>query len=212
MVGGRVIDYFLTPMAELASVLECTKITQTRIRPHDPVAIKVDRRPHLTKVLAPKVAKKRPEGEPAYQGPTWTEARANLKPWGWTHPKFSIMNPAQELYLYEMRVMIEAVDLGNKYCEWSAAVTVQNITPHYKDEKDIKSHLGMGQPLAFSYQGRPKRTPQEYPRNKVVGLLTEAFKLIIRAKKTKVREGNVLDAQRLVDLVWDQDRIQQETT
>ena len=116
------------------------------------------------------------------------------------------------MYLNEIGVRTEAVDLGNKYCEWSAAVTVQNITPHYKDDKDIKSHLGMGQPLAFSYQGRPTRTPQEYPRNKVVGFLTEALKLTIRAKKTKVREGSVLDAQQLVDLVRDQDRIQQETT
>ena len=89
---------------------------------------------------------------------------------------------------------------------------MQNITPHYKDDKDIKSHLGMSQPLAFQYQGRPKRTPQEYPRNKVIGYLTEALKFIIRAKKTKVREGNVLDAQEMVDLVRDQDRIQQETT
>ena len=152
-------------MAELASVLECTKITQTRIRPHDPVAIRVDRRPHLTKVLAPVAAKKWPEGEPAYKRPTWTEARAKLKSWGWTHPKFSIINPTQELCLNEIGFRTEAVDLGNKYCEWSAAVTVQNITPHYKDDKDIKSHLGMGQPLAASYQDRPKiditRKPSE---------------------------------------------------
>ena len=66
------------------------------------------------------------------------------------------MNPTQELYIHEIGVRTEAVDLGNKYCEWSAAVTVQEITQHYKEDKDIKSHLGMGQPLAYAYQGRPK--------------------------------------------------------
>ena len=120
------------------------------------------------------------------------------------------MNPTQELYLQEIGVRTEAVDLGNKYCAWSAAVTVQNITQPYKDDKDIKSHLGLGQPLAFPYQGRPKRTPKENIRNKIVGFLTEAHKLITRAQKTKLRELRTQDAQQFVDLVRDQDRITKE--
>ena len=39
VVGGRVIDYFLTRMTSVGSIKECTKIVQTRIRPHDPVRI-----------------------------------------------------------------------------------------------------------------------------------------------------------------------------
>ena len=60
VVGGRLIDYFLTPVISVGSVRECTKIVQTRIRPHEPVRILVDRRPHFTRVLAPVEAKKWP--------------------------------------------------------------------------------------------------------------------------------------------------------
>ena len=146
MVGGRVIDYFLTPASEVGSVQACVKITQTRIRPHDPVKITVDRRPRLTKVLAPVQARKWPikvDVGPLFPKPTWEEAQAKLDEWGWKYPKFSTMNPTQELYLQEIGVMRTAVELGNKYCEWAATVTVQNITPHYSQDKDIKSHLGM---------------------------------------------------------------------
>ena len=213
VVGGRLIDYFLTPVAEVGSVQECTKIVQSRIRPHDPVRLRLDRRPHLTKVLAPGQAKelleKVPVG-PMFQTPSWNQSKAKSKEWGWAYPKFSTMNPTQELYLNEIGVRDTAVDLGNKCCEWSAAVTVQNITQHYQRDKDIKSHLGMGQPLAFSYQGRPKRTPQDNHRNKTTGFVTEALKLTIRAKKAKLREGTTEEAQQLVDLVRDQDRIQDE--
>ena len=130
-MGGRLIDYFLTPVSEVGSVQECKKIVQTRIRPHDPVQISMDRRPHLTKVLTPVQARKWPDKVtvgPMFPKPTWEASKAKLDEWGWKHPKFSTMNPTQELYLKEIGVMTEAVDLGNKYCEWSAAVTVQNIT------------------------------------------------------------------------------------
>ena len=140
-------------MAEVGSVQECTKIVQTRIRPHDPVRILVDRRPHLTRVLAPVEAKKWPIPVvgPLFPKPTWQEAKAKLVDWGWKHPKLSTMNPAQELYIQEIGVREEAVDLGNKYCEWSAALTVQEISPHYNKDKDIKNHMGMGQLLAYAY-------------------------------------------------------------
>ena len=65
-------------MASVGSVQECTKIVQTRIRPHDPVRILVDRRPHLTKVLSPVEAKKSPihKGGPLFPKPTWEEAKS----------------------------------------------------------------------------------------------------------------------------------------
>ena len=83
VVGGRLIDYFLTPMISVGSVKECTKIVQTRIRPHDPVRIQVDKRPHLTRVLAPVEAKKWPEKilGPLFPKPSWAEAKTKLVEW-----------------------------------------------------------------------------------------------------------------------------------
>ena len=161
VVGGRLIDYFLTLLISVGSVKECTKIVQTRIRPHDPVRILVNQRPHLTRVLAPVEAKKWPLKivGPWFPRPSWEAAKAKLVEWGWKYPKLSTMNPAQELYINEIGVRQEAVEFGNKYCEWSAAVTVQEISPHFRNDKDIKSHLGMGQPLAYAYLRRPKRAP-----------------------------------------------------
>ena len=88
---------------------------QTRIRPHDPVRIQVDQRPHLTRVLAPVAAKKWPEKivEPLFPKPSWAEAKTKLVEWGWTYPKLSTMNPAQELYINEIGVRKEAVELGS---------------------------------------------------------------------------------------------------
>ena len=68
----------------------------------------------------------------------------------------------------------------------------------------------MGQPLAHAYQNRTKRAPQDNHRNKTAGFITEALKLTIRAKKAKLRESRTVEAQQLVDLVRDQDRIQYE--
>ena len=102
------------------------------------------------------------------------------------------------------------MDLGNEYCEWSAIVTVQNITPHYSQDKDMKSHLSMGQPLAYAYLGRPKKAPQQNLRNQLAGSVTEALKLTIRSKKARTREGRTSTPQQLVDIVRDQGRIQHE--
>ena len=114
------------------------------------------------------------------------------------------------IYIQEIGVRDDAVDLGNKYCEWSAALTVQEISPHYNKDKDIKNHMGMGQPLAYAYLTRPRRTPKKNHRNKVTGFATEARKLIIRSKKAKTREGRVEETQQLSQVIGDQDRIQEE--
>ena len=103
VVGGRLIDYYLTPVAEVGSVQECTKIVQSRIRLHDPVRLRLDRGPHFTKVLALAQAKTWPEKVPVgpmFQEPSWNQSKAKLQEWGWKHPKFSTMNPTQELYIY----------------------------------------------------------------------------------------------------------------
>ena len=122
--------------------------------------------------------------------PSWAASKAKLDEWGWKYPKLSTMNPTQELYLYEIGVRSTAVELGNKYCEWSATVTVQNIIPHYSKDKDIKSHLGMGQPRWLMHtRGSQKKASQQNLRNQIAGFVTEALKLTIRSKKAKIREG-----------------------
>ena len=103
---------------------------------------------------------------------------------GWKDPRFSNMNPIQELYLDELGIGQNARELGNKYCAWSAKLTVQNISQHCKEAKEIRSHMGMGQPLSHTYQARPEREPKENIRNKTIGFLTEGYKIPTRSKRS----------------------------
>ena len=71
--------------------------------------------------------------------------------------------------------------------------------------------MGRGQPLAYAYQSRPQKEPKEHHRNKTTGFLNEAYKLLTRAKRTKVRESRKqIEPHPLIELVRDQDRIQDE--
>ena len=95
---GGLINYFLTPQEqELAD--QCIMMRGTCIRPHYPVSIQINRRPHLTQVLEPIGAKKWPEGGPAFPKPMWDHSQAKLQEWGWKVPRSSTMNPTQEYYL-----------------------------------------------------------------------------------------------------------------
>ena len=74
------------------------------------------------------------------------------------------MNPVQDHCLDNTEIKTDAVELSDQYCEWSAIVTVQHISQNCKEDKDIRSHLGMGQPSALAYQDRPRRAPKENHR------------------------------------------------
>ena len=84
-VGG-LIDYFLVPANEPNMARECSMIRRSTIKPHYPVQILVDRRPHLTKVLAPIATKKWPEAEGVFPKITWEQSSAKLKEIGWKLP------------------------------------------------------------------------------------------------------------------------------
>ena len=150
-VGGM-IDYFPTPIGEQCPVEQCVKIKQSTIRPHDPIQIRVNRRPHLTEVLRPVAAKKWPEAEAVFPKPTWEEATNKLTEMGWKVPKFSTINPMQDLYLSNLGIREESIDLGDMYCQWSATLTVQEISQPFDNQKEIKKYLGHGEPTAFKYQ------------------------------------------------------------
>ena len=141
-------------------------IRGTGIKPHYPVSIRINRRPHLTKVLEPIKAKPWPEAEPAFPRPSWDQAKDKLHTLGWKVPRFSTMNPMQEYYLEQLEVKPGAIEFGDKYCIWSATLTVQDITQHYQEDKMIKEHIGLGQPLVFTYMSRLKRKPKDNNRSK----------------------------------------------
>ena len=72
-VGGM-IDYFLTPPQNQCQVEQRSMIRGTPIKPHYPVQIQVNQRPHLTKVLGPVGARICVELEPIHTKPAWEEA------------------------------------------------------------------------------------------------------------------------------------------
>ena len=54
VVRGRLIDYFLTPLAEIGSVKECTKIVQTRtVSSSRPCVVKIGQKTALNKGASP---------------------------------------------------------------------------------------------------------------------------------------------------------------
>ena len=62
------------------------------------------KRPHLTQALGLVAAKKLPDAEPIHQKPTWEEATNKLEQMRWKVPKFSTMNPMQDLHLNQLGV------------------------------------------------------------------------------------------------------------
>ena len=116
--------------------------------------------------MGPVVAKKWREAEAIYPKPTWEEATNKLADMGWKVPRFSTINPMQDLYLNNLGIREESIDLSDMYCQWSATLTVQEMSRHFTEQTEIKKYLGQGEPVAFKYQPRPKRKRKENIRNK----------------------------------------------
>ena len=167
-VGGM-IEYFLSPTGEQCPVEECNKIKQTVVRPRGPVQIQVNKRPHSTQVLGPVAARKWPEAEPIHPKPTWEEAANKLENIGWKVPKLSTMNPMQDLYLNQLRIREESIELGDMFCQWSATLTMQEMSQNFTEQADIKKYLRQREPHAFKYMPRPNRKPSENIRSKNLG-------------------------------------------
>ena len=180
-VGG-LIEYFLVPDNEPNMSSDCKMIRGSTIRPHYPVEVKVDRRPHPTRVSEPIVAKKWPEGAPEFPKPSWPQAKTKLEGLGWKYTTFSTMNPMQAYYIDQLDATDQASVLGDQYCEWSATLTVQNISQHFQEDREIKKYIGLGQPMEYSYSQRPKRKPKENIRIKTIGFLTDVYKLMTRIR------------------------------
>ena len=113
---------------------------------------------------------------------------------GWKVLKFSTMNPMQDLYLNQLGIRNESIELGDMYCQWSATLTVQEISQHFEEKADIKKYLGQGEPLAYKYMPRPKSKPPDNIRSKFLGYLTEIYKVLTRLKGPDAgkRQGLIL--------------------
>ena len=109
---GAMIDYFLTPSWDQCPVEECTKINSTTIKLHYPVQIMADQRPQLTKVLGPVGAKKWREAEPIQRKRSWKVASKQLSDMGRKVLRFSTSNPMQDLYLNQLGIRNESIELG----------------------------------------------------------------------------------------------------
>ena len=90
----------------------------------------------------------------------------------------------QEFYIEELEVKPEAIELGDQYCAWSATLTVQSISQHYQEDQKSKEHVGMGQPLVYTYMSSPKRKPKENIRINKLEFFTDVYKLVTRLKRT----------------------------
>ena len=121
------------------------------------------------------------------------------------------MNPMQDLYLSQLGIRNESIEFGDMYCQWSATLTVQEMSQHFTEHADIKKCLGQGEPLAFKYMPRPKRKPSENIRSKHLGFLTEVYKMLTRLKiAIRREEAGVYTPQGLIKHVAALDQITAE--
>ena len=72
-------------------------------------------------------------------------------------------------------------------------MTVKEISQHFDQQTDIKKYLGQGEPLALKYMPRPRGQPSETIRSKLLGFLTDVYKLLARFKRAKRREEAGVD-------------------
>ena len=97
-VGGM-IDYFLTPAADQCTVEECTKNENNNNQASLSNTNKSKQKIAFNQSIRTCGGFEKPEAEPIHDRPTWEQATKTLEKMGWKVPKFSTMNPMQDLYL-----------------------------------------------------------------------------------------------------------------
>ena len=68
------------------------------------------------------------------------------------------------------------MQMSHVYSLWSATDTVQMISVHTKDTKEMAKNLSLGQMSRFMYGHRPKHEKEETYRDTDLGILIELHK------------------------------------
>ena len=79
--------------------------------------------------------------------------------------------------------------MSDIYSVWSATNTVQMMSEHTRDPKEMKRYLGLGQKARFWYGHRPKNDKEEACRDADLGILIELHKQFTSMHKWKTKEA-----------------------
>ena len=102
------------------------------------------------------------------------DAEGRPKKWK-VHPN-RYEDKVQEHYAQQLGLHTAGMQLADVYRIWSAANTMQMMSEHTRDPKEIKKYLGMGQKARFWYRHRPKNDKEEAYKDADLGVMIELHK------------------------------------
>ena len=175
-VGG-LIDYFVTHEHEHDILDDIEVIKDTVVTPHSPVAATIREDVYMSSALQQLVAPKWPQGDPIHEQLSWEQSlnflREDLK---WKiHPE-RYQDHAQEQYAQHLGVRTPGNQMADAYSIWSATTTVQLLSSHTRDAKEIAKYLGTGQKAKFWYAPRQKKEKEDSYTDSDLGVMVELHK------------------------------------
>ena len=155
---GRLIDYFVTHANEHHILKDIEIIKDTVVSPHSPVAATIRADIYQTRTLQQVVAPKLPQCDPVHERVSWEEAQTSLRDEiKWKVQPCRYQDDMQENYVKQIGSHTAGMQMSDIYSVWSATNTVQMMSEHTRDPKEIKKYLGLGRRPDFG-MGTDQRT------------------------------------------------------
>ena len=82
----------------------------------------------------------------------------------------------QEDYVKKLGWHTAGMQMADIYSVWSATNTVQMMSAHTRDTKEMTKYLGLGQKVRFWYGHRPKKDKEDTYRDTDLGVMIELHK------------------------------------
>ena len=138
----------------------------------------------MSKALQQVVAPKWPQGDPVHEQLSWEQSlhflREDLK-WK-VHPK-RYQDQLQEHHAQHLGIQTPGMQLADVYSVWSATATVQLLSSHTRDAKEIAKYMSTGQKARFWYAPRPKKEKEDSYVDSDLGVLIELHKQFVSMHK-----------------------------
>ena len=148
-------------------------IKDTVVTPHSPVAAIIREDICHTRTLQQVIAPKWPQCDPVHDRVTWEEAQHILtEDIKWRVKPCRYQDEMQE-YAKQIGWHTAGVKLSDIYSVWSATSTVQMMSEHTRDPKEISKYLSLGQKARFWYGHRPKHDKEDASRDAELGIMIE---------------------------------------
>ena len=89
----------------------------------------------------------------------------------------------QEQYAQHLGIQTPGMQIADVYSVWSATETVQLLSRHTRDTKEIAKYMSTGQKARFWYAPRPKKEKEDSYVDSDLGVLIELHKQYVSMHK-----------------------------